>query len=52
MVMLTSGQTAAATGISMGLVYLSLPISGIFVIFYTIHSMATNKKNKNEEVGF
>ncbi|GFZ84430.1 hypothetical protein GCM10010978_25950 [Compostibacillus humi] len=52
MVMLTSSQTAAATGISMGLVYLSLPISGIFVIFYTIHSMATNKKNKNEEVGF
>ncbi|WP_156291830.1 TRAP transporter small permease [Oceanobacillus salinisoli] len=50
-VSLTSAQTAAATGISMALVYLSLPVSGIFIIFYTIHGMLTNKTSDNEEVG-
>ncbi|WP_249872573.1 TRAP transporter small permease [Oceanobacillus saliphilus] len=50
-VLLTSAQTAAATGISMAIVYAALPVAGILIILYTIHSMLTGKKNKNEEVG-
>ncbi|WP_085993651.1 TRAP transporter small permease [Oceanobacillus senegalensis] len=50
-VMLTTTQSAAATGISMALVYLSLPVSGLFTIFYTIHSMISNETRENEEVG-
>lgn len=48
LVMLTSSQMAAATGISMGFVYASLPVSGVFIILYTIHSMATNKVSDRE----
>ncbi|PAE29149.1 C4-dicarboxylate ABC transporter permease [Paenibacillus sp. 7884-2] len=50
-VMLTIAQTAPATGISMAFVYMSLPLSGLFIIFYTIHSMLTNKIKENQEVG-
>lgn len=50
-VILTSAQMAAATGIPMAFVYLSLPICGLFVIFYTIHGMLTNKITEKEEVG-
>ncbi|MFC0559038.1 TRAP transporter small permease [Halalkalibacter alkalisediminis] len=50
-VMLTSGQTAAATGISLGVVYAALPTSGVFIIIYTIYSMMTNKLSEKEEVG-
>lgn len=47
-VMLTYSQMAAATGLSMGFVYASLPVSGVFIILYTIHSMATNKLSDRE----
>ncbi|RKQ32299.1 TRAP transporter small permease [Oceanobacillus halophilus] len=50
-VLLTSAQTAAATGISMSFVYFSLPLSGFFIIFYTIHSIMTEQTAENEEVG-
>ncbi|WP_339226073.1 TRAP transporter small permease [Oceanobacillus sp. FSL K6-2867] len=50
-VMLTAAQTAPATEISMAYVYMSLPLSGLFIIFYTIHSMVTNKIKENQEVG-
>ncbi|MGJ9460374.1 TRAP transporter small permease [Oceanobacillus sp. CF4.6] len=50
-VLLTSAQTAAATGISMGIVYAALPVCGILIIIYTIHSMLTSKENHNQEVG-
>ena len=50
-VLLTSAQTAAATGISMGIVYAALPVCGILIIIYTIHSMLTSKENHNEGVG-
>ncbi|CAM3850528.1 TRAP transporter small permease [Cytobacillus oceanisediminis] len=49
-VMLTSAQTAAATGISMGLVYAALPVSGVCIILYTIHSMVSHKSREKEEV--
>ncbi|ARK28552.1 TRAP transporter small permease [Halalkalibacter krulwichiae] len=50
-VLLTSAQTAAATGISLGVVYAALPVSGVFIIIYTVISMMTKRINENEEVG-
>lgn len=50
-VVLTSAQIAAATGISMGIVYAALPVCGILIIIYTVHSMLTGKEDQNEEVG-
>lgn len=50
-VLLTAAQTAAATGISMAYVYFCLPLSGLFIIFYTIYHMKHNTTNENEEVG-
>ncbi|WP_053361342.1 TRAP transporter small permease [Bacillus sp. FJAT-27251] len=47
-VMLTAAQTAAATGISMGFVYAALPVSGICIILYTIHSLLSYKKPKED----
>ncbi|GAB3065627.1 TRAP transporter small permease [Virgibacillus ainsalahensis] len=48
--LLTTTQIAPATGISQAIVYASLPISGLFVIFYTIHSMMAGYENTGEEV--
>ncbi|WP_067729290.1 TRAP transporter small permease [Oceanobacillus damuensis] len=50
-VLLTSAQTAASTGISMAIVYAALPVSGILIILYTVHSMLIGKETQNEEVG-
>lgn len=49
-VLLTISQTAAATGISMAAVYAALPVSGLFIILYTILDMRTNEVNEGEEV--
>lgn len=49
-VLLTISQTAAATGISMAAVYAALPVSGLFIILYTILNMRTNDVNEGEEV--
>ena len=49
-VILTSAQTAAATGLSMGFVYAALPISGVCILIYTIHSMGTYKLRKKEVI--
>ncbi|WP_010652012.1 TRAP transporter small permease [Oceanobacillus massiliensis] len=50
-VLLTSAQTAAATGISMGIVYASLPVCGLLIILYTVHSMWAGNKSHGEEAG-
>ncbi|AST90148.1 C4-dicarboxylate ABC transporter permease [Sutcliffiella cohnii] len=49
-VLLTSAQTAAATGISMAWVYAALPTSGLFIIIYTIISLMSKDTKETEEV--
>lgn len=49
-VLLTSSQTTAALGLPMAFVYSSLPVSSIFIIFYTVHRMITDKMPMKEEV--
>ncbi|WP_110927760.1 TRAP transporter small permease [Bacillus massiliglaciei] len=49
-VLLTVSQTAAATGISMAMVYAALPVSGFFIILFTFLNMRTNDVNEGEEV--
>lgn len=49
-VMLTAAQTAAATGISMSYVYAALPMSGVCIILYTIHSLTSYKLRKREVI--
>lgn len=50
--MLTIPQIAPATGISMGFVYASLPVSGVVILFYTIYNImhierAADKENED-----
>ncbi|MFC3040169.1 TRAP transporter small permease [Virgibacillus xinjiangensis] len=49
-VLLTVSQVAPATGISQAIVYASVPVSGMFIIFYTIYNMAADKKRRKESV--
>lgn len=49
-VLLTMSQTAAATGISMAIVYAALPVSGLFIILYTILNMKNHVEAGGEEV--
>lgn len=48
-VSLTLSQTAPSTGISMAVMYGALPVSGIFIIFYAIHSLAAKNPPMSEE---
>lgn len=49
-VLLTQSQTAAATGISMAWVYGALPVSGLFILIYTIINMQIKKSDKKEVI--
>ncbi|WP_077620820.1 TRAP transporter small permease [Bacillus sinesaloumensis] len=49
-VMLTSAQTAAATGLSMGVVYAAILVSGVCIILYQIHSLLSYKDRKREVI--
>ncbi|HZG72621.1 MAG TPA: TRAP transporter small permease [Chondromyces sp.] len=49
-VLLTSSQMAAATGLSMAFVYAALPVSGLFIVLYTIHSLLSNQSIEKDEV--
>ncbi len=46
--MLAMGQISPALGISMGYIYLALPLSGIITIIYNILNLADLKKEVNE----
>nr|WP_317332119.1 TRAP transporter small permease [uncultured Romboutsia sp.] len=46
--MLAMGQVSPALGISMGYVYLALPLSGIITIIYNILNLADLKKEVSE----
>ncbi|MCV5761035.1 TRAP transporter small permease subunit, partial [Escherichia coli] len=39
-----SGQTSPALGWQMGYIYMSIPISGILIIIYTIDTVLTELK--------
>ncbi|MDT3765776.1 TRAP transporter small permease [Priestia filamentosa] len=45
---LTLSQVAPATGISMATMYGALPVSGVFVAFYAIHSLTTSDITRSE----
>lgn len=47
--MLTTPQIAPATGISMGIVYASLPVSGVVTAFYTIYNIMTIERTMTKE---
>ena len=47
--MLTIPQIAPATGISMGFVYASLPVSGAAIVFYTIYNIMHIDRSVNKE---
>ncbi|WP_010677503.1 TRAP transporter small permease [Bacillus timonensis] len=49
-VVLTSAQTAAATGISMGVVYAAILFSGICIVIYQFHSLMSYKERKREVI--
>ncbi|MFC2948702.1 TRAP transporter small permease [Virgibacillus sediminis] len=49
-ILLTASQIAPATGISQAVVYAAVPVSGVFIIFYTIYNMAADKKRRKESV--
>lgn len=46
--MLAMGQVSPALGISMGYIYLALPLSGIITIIYNVLNLADLKKEVNE----
>lgn len=46
--MLAMGQVSPALGISMGYIYLALPLSGIITIIYNILNLADLKKEASE----
>lgn len=50
-VALTWTQYAPATGVSMALMYGALPISGLFIAFYSIRGIITNELPENDEGG-
>jgi TRAP-type C4-dicarboxylate transport system permease small subunit len=39
------GQLSSAMQLPLGYVYAALPLSGLLIIFYTLHDFATHKKN-------
>jgi TRAP-type C4-dicarboxylate transport system permease small subunit len=45
---LTMGQLSPSLGIPMGLIYLSLPISGVFSLFYTTYNIVNLLKEKKD----
>jgi len=50
-VALTWTQIAPSTGVSMALMYGALPISGLFIAFYSIRGIITNELPENDEGG-
>lgn len=46
---LTLTQTAPSTGISMAIMYGALPVSGLFIAFYAIHSLVTGHSSIQED---
>lgn len=48
---LTLTQVAPATGVSMAIMYGALPISGLFITFYSIHSLVTSRSSTQEDGG-
>lgn len=49
-VMLTMGQSSAALGIPMGYIYLSLPVSGILIVGYSLLSIIEVKKKRKVDL--
>ncbi|MBD8067804.1 TRAP transporter small permease [Bacillus sp. PS06] len=45
---LTMGQISPSLGIPMGLIYLSLPVSGVFALFYSTYNILNLLKEKKE----